>query len=344
MQYPATGCEARINRPSGSVLLPHFSGIIGAASNLSQGLSLELPSGWKRRLSRLQEKTNSLFQSEPKQARPRLCPACGTLVGATSTRCFQCGANVNYSLAAASKTLERLMPAASPATYGILFFTVLMFAATLLATVRESGAGALGSTLGLGGISGPILARFGASAPLPFNLREPWRFVMAIFLHGGLLHIGMNMWVLMDIAPQIEELYGSARFFFLYVATGIAGFVLSSATNHFSVGASASLLGLIGVMLSLTTRRGGYGMQMLRKQLIMWLVYIAVLGLIIRGVDNWAHAGGLAAGFLLGRVMADRTPSTPGEVRLANALGWGTGLVVALSFVAMILANFRGGS
>ena len=36
---------------------------------------------------------------------------------------------------------------------------------------------------------------------------------MAIFLHGSLLHIGFNMWVLMDIAPTIEELYGSARFF-----------------------------------------------------------------------------------------------------------------------------------
>ena len=41
----------------------------------------------------------------------------------------------------------------------------------------------------------------------------PWRLIMATFLHGSLLHIGFNMWVLMDIGPQIEELYGSAVIF-----------------------------------------------------------------------------------------------------------------------------------
>ena len=47
------------------------------------------------------------------------------------------------------------------------------------------------------------------------------------------------MWVLMDIGPQIEELYGSARFLFIYVVTGIGGYVLSSSSGHFSVGGSA---------------------------------------------------------------------------------------------------------
>ena len=102
---------------------------------------------------------------------------------------------------------------------------------------------------------------------------------MAVFLHGSLLHIFFNMWVLMDIGPQIEELYGSARYLFIYVVTGIGGYVVSSAFWHFSVGGSGALLGLIGVLLAMTVGRRTAGMQMLRGQLIRWLIYIAHLGI-----------------------------------------------------------------
>ncbi len=78
--------------------------------------------------------------------------------------------------------------------------------------------------MGLGAINGNVLQRFGASLPLPYDLAQPWRLVMAVFLHGSLMHIVFNMWVLMDIGPEIEELYGSARFFFIYVVTGIGGY------------------------------------------------------------------------------------------------------------------------
>ena len=60
--------------------------------------------------------------------------------------------------------------------------------------------------------------RMGLSGP--FDLAQPWRFITAIFLHGSLLHIGFNMWVLMDLGPTIEEMYGSARFLFIFIATG----------------------------------------------------------------------------------------------------------------------------
>jgi rhomboid protease GluP len=218
-----------------------------------------------------------------------------------------------------------------------------MYAATLLATIHEGGLGAMtgGGFFGLGAIAGPVLMRFGASIPFPFALVQPWRLVMAIFLHGGLLHIGMNMWVLMDIGPVVEEVYGSARFFFLYVATGIAGFLLSSATGHVSVGGSASLLGLIGVMLAITTVREGAHMKALRGQLIRWLIYIAIFGLVFHGVDNMAHLGGLASGFGLGKLMTDRLPSGPAENRRAQILGWGTTAVVVLSFGLMLWTSFH---
>ena len=125
----------------------------------------------------------------------------------------------------------------------------------------------------------------GSSVPWPGDLRHfPWRLIMPTLLHGGLLHIGFNMWVLMDIGGQLEELYGSARYLFIYFFTGIGAYLVSGYFNHgISIGASGSLLGLIGVMLAITTRRDGEHMRMLRSQLVRWLVYLAVLGFVFSG-------------------------------------------------------------
>jgi rhomboid protease GluP len=145
------------------------------------------------------------------------------------------------------------------------------------------------------------------------------------------------MWVLMDIGPQIEELYGSARYLFIYVVTGAIGYVFSSFLGHFSVGGSGALLGLIGLLLAVTTRRGGASMQMLRSQLIKWIIYIAILGFVVSGIDNAAHFGGLVSGFLLGKVMADREPVTAGERKAAYAMGWIAALAIVASFAALFL-------
>jgi rhomboid protease GluP len=287
------------------------------------------------------------FGNNPENARPKLCPACGTLVGANATKCHQCGASMTFSLAAASRSLGRFMPTTSPATYGILTLSCLVYVVTLLATLRQSGSegfgGGLGGLMNLGGIAGDVLQRMGASLPLPYDLAEPWRFVTAVFLHGSLMHIAFNMWVLMDIGPQVEEFYGTGRYLFLYVVTGIGGYVLSSAFGNFSVGGSGALLGLVGVMLAITVGRKTAGMMMLRSQLIRWLIYIAILGFVVRGVDNYAHFGGLATGFLLGRTMVDRPPADTSERNRANAMGWAAAIIVLASFAMAARGVFLAG-
>jgi rhomboid protease GluP len=236
------------------------------------------------------------------------------------------------------------MPGTSPITYAILAISCVLYVVCLLASMREHGLEAPGGIFGLGGIRGDILLRLGESLPLAYNLIQPWRFVMAVFLHASLLHIVFNMWVLMDIGPQIEEVYGSARYFFIYVATGIAGYVVSSGIGgHSSVGASGALLGLIGVLLATTIGRRSAGSQMLRSQLIRWLIYIAVWGLLFPGIDNYAHAGGFVTGLILGKLMEDRPPVTPEARKWAYALGWLTALVVIASFLMMALWLRRAG-
>jgi rhomboid protease GluP len=308
---------------------------------------LELSPRLRWKVDRFKQKLGAAFGGKRENGRPKLCPACGTLVGASATRCHQCGANLTFSLAAASRSLGKLMPETSPATYGILTLSCLMYAVSLMWTMRMSGfqmpsGGGLGALFDFGGINGGVLERLGASMPLPYNLVEPWRFVTAVFLHGSILHIGFNMWVLMDVGPMIEELYGSARYLFLYVFTGICGYLVSSFFFKFSVGGSGALLGLIGVMLAVTMGRKTAGMQMLRGQIIRWLIYIAVFGLLFPGIDNYAHAGGLVAGFILGKLMVDRAPVAPEERKRAYVLGWASALVVLASF-GMVALHLRTG-
>ena len=308
---------------------------------------MPLPIRWRYKIDRWRNQFGSVFRRQPSMARPRLCPACGTLVGSTAGRCHQCGASLTFSLAAASRSLSKLVPQISPVSYGILGLCCILYGASLLITIKRSGfqapGGGFGALFGLGGIDGRVLDRMGASRPLFFyqnDLSQPWRLITAIFLHGSLLHIGFNMWVMMDLAPTIEELYGSARFLFIFIVTGACGYLLSSFTGHNSVGASGSLLGLVGLLLALTTGRQSIGMRMLRSQLLYWLAYIAVLGILMPGIDNYAHVGGFVAGFLLGKVMADRHPADVVERRRAYALGWTTGVAVLASFVFMLLNYF----
>jgi len=240
------------------------------------------------------------------------------------------------------------MPATSPVSYAILGVSCVLYVVSSLATIREGGlvtpTGGIFAVFGLGGIRGDVLVRLGESLPLPYNLMQPWRFVTAIFLHASLLHIVFNMWVLMDIGPEIEELYGSARYLFIYVSTGVGGYLVSSAViGHSSVGASGALLGLIGVLLATTMGRRGLDAQILRRQLVRWLIYIAVWGFLVPSVDNYAHAGGFVTGFILGKIMAERPPVTPEARKWAYLLGWLTAFVVVASFVMMALWLHRSG-
>jgi rhomboid protease GluP len=299
---------------------------------------------WK--MERWFKKLGASSSGESEQPRPKLCPSCRTLVGATATTCHNCGASMRFSMAAANQSLARYLPQTSPMTYVILTVSCAIFLAEFLATQHEvgfqSGGGGLDGILNLGGISNRVLAFGGASGALPADLAEPWRFVTAVFLHGSILHILFNMWFLMGVGPQIEELYGSARYLFIYVVTGIGGYLASSAVGHFSVGGSGALMGLVGVLLALTMGRQSAAAQMMRTRLIYFIIFTAVLGLQMGTVDNWAHGGGLVTGFILGKLMSDRPPATPEQRKLANAMGWGAALVVIASFAMILFNNSRG--
>ena len=144
------------------------------------------------------------------------------------------------------------------------------------------------------------LQQYGASMPWPYMHGEWWRLVTAGFLHGGILHILMNSWVLFDLGAEVEALYGTSRLIVFYFVSTVTGFLMSSMLGHSpSVGSSAGIFGLIGAMLAFGfTDKSSLGAQV--KALYgRWVIYALVLSF-IPGVDYYAHIGGLAGGFLTG--------------------------------------------
>src|SRR6266852_7274650 len=247
---------------------------------------------------------------------------------------------LRFSLVALSKKLSGVFgESETPVTSALLVANILMLGVSLVLTMQAGEAGGLHTLFGM---SGEASYRLGASHPYGiFVQHQWWRLVTAMFLHGGLIHIGFNMMNLMQFGPELEELYGSGRYLFLYVVTGALGFVASALMGHFSIGASGALLGLIGAMLAVTSKRGGSFMRELRSRLITSVAILFMIGYMhFLAIDNAAHMGGFAVGFILGKIYDDRQPMNSREKQKAYVLGWVAGIILLASFVLMIL-HFR---
>jgi len=85
-----------------------------------------------------------------------------------------------------------------------------------------------------------------------------WTLLTGVYLHGSLLHILFNMLWVRQLAPAVEQLYGSGRLAVIYTVAGVAGFALSNAVGiRFTLGASGAVFGLLGAMVAYGRSRGG---------------------------------------------------------------------------------------
>lgn len=177
-----------------------------------------------------------------------------------------------------------------------------------------------------------------------FVMGQYWRLVTAGFLHGGLMHILMNMLGLFYVGVQVEEAYGTARYLVFYFLTTVCGFLASAwwAPNVLSIGASAGIFGLLGAMIALGVRdRSAYG-AMIRSMYVRWAIYGLAFGILpsligISVMDNAAHLGGITSGFAVAYLAG-----TPRMHKPAIEMFWrvAAGIAIAItafSFVEMFL-------
>jgi rhomboid protease GluP len=182
-----------------------------------------------------------------------------------------------------------------------------------------------------------VLYAFGAKIGLQNIDGQWWRLVTAGFLHGNLLHILMNSWVLFDLGAQVEQVYGASRMWVIYFVATVAGFYASAVFNPgLSIGASAGVCGLLGAMIALGVRHRNPAGAAIRGMYVRWAVYMLIFGLMVSGVDNYAHIGGLAAGFAVA-YMAETPRAAGGTEGLWQAASWFCVILTAVSFLKMWL-------
>ncbi len=197
-----------------------------------------------------------------------------------------------------------------------------------------------------------VLLRFGAMYGPLIGAGEYWRLFTAIFLHSGILHLLFNCVGLWIIGRLVEGLYGRFRFIAIYLIAGLSGSALSYVFNKTAagVGASGAVFGILGALtayfLAHRDLMGDMGRQNLTGLAVVVALNFAV-GLIIPGIDNWAHLGGLAGGFALGLALAPRyryeTVETPFGVgrRISGQRSPGMRWLVAVVALAAIVGLVR---
>jgi rhomboid protease GluP len=218
-----------------------------------------------------------------------------------------------------------------PVTLSLIVLNSLVFLAML-----TQGAGWLHASTGL-----PLA--WGANFGPATKDGEWWRLGSAMFLHFGVFHLGMNMFSLWDGGRLVERMYGPARFILIYVIAGLTGNLLSlfaQGDQAVSAGASGAIFGVYGALISylwLARHRQNAGEY---KRLFWGALLFAMLaiglGFLIKGIDNYAHLGGLAGGLFIGLMLAPANVYTP---RFSQATTRGLAGVSLVLAVALMIAH-----
>jgi rhomboid protease GluP len=216
----------------------------------------------------------------------------------------------------------------------VLTINIAIFVMMVIADIRAGG----DTSQVLMNPSARAFYDFGGRIISLIDRGEWWRLVTPNFIHLGLLHLLFNSFALYQIGPLVEESYGSQKFIFLYLATGIAS-NLGSYTFHINgAGASGSIFGLIGLMAVYGYRQGGTFGRELMRQMLIWAAFGIMMGFGI-GADNVGHIGGMIAGAALGFIIRPGEPATSRGAMAWNAAAIAAAAIVTISFV-MVAVNY----
>lgn len=303
-----------------------------------------------------------LSEAEPTRdiyaGRPSVCRNCGALVGAGESACAVCdmpvgGTRQDTTTAAQQTPSGRPHPdpetlrfaravLTRPSNFTFVFLAINVFIFLLMSFAAPGGSE-----------NNEVLSAYGAKYNSLINEGQWWRLVTPVFLHIGWLHLLVNMYSLFVLGPYVEKLYGSARFVFFWIATGVAGVVASYLASSSgmrggvlarflfrggdgpSAGASGALFGLIGVLFVFGIKfrhelpegfKRAFGTGMIPTILINLFI-----GYTIPYIDNAAHLGGFVAGALLALFVGYKRPGQ----RASVAVLWHVLQFAALALVVV---------
>jgi rhomboid protease GluP len=161
-----------------------------------------------------------------------------------------------------------------------------------------------------------------------------WRLTTPIFLHGGLVHLFVNTYSLYIIGPDVEAMFGRAKFLCIYIIAGILGNIASFAfCPNVSIGASGAIFGLLGALLYMSYTYRNIFSEAYVINIIVMIIINLVYGFFHVEIDNYAHIGGLIGGYLSAACLG-----------MSNDKAWNNrkGLALMLLIVLSVTAIFWG--
>jgi rhomboid protease GluP len=157
---------------------------------------------------------------------------------------------------------------------------------------------------------------FGADyGPLTLN-GEWWRLVTSMFVHFGVVHIGLNMWCLWNLGRAAEQMMGRASYLLAYFVSGIFSSVASVYWHPMgaSAGASGAVFGLAGALVSYVYLKKTPSHLKINSKMLgslgTFIAYNLAFGA-LPGISNAAHIGGLVMGLLVGATLPAAGASEP---------------------------------
>ena len=271
----------------------------------------------------MREKRNSL-----------LCPGCRKLISRDEEYCPYCG------MKSPGKRLPDFFQrwSATPAEIVrplIIINVVFYLLSLLLAPIQIGG---LHNPLNFLSPGNQSLLIVGATGSMPvFHLHRWWTLISASFLHGSLLHLLFNMVALNQLGRITADIFGLHRFLIIYVVSGVIGFYISTLAGvMFTIGASASICGLIGALLYYGKSRGGEYGNLVVSQVRGWIIGLVIIGFFLPAINNWGHGGGLLGGLMLAAILGyqERRPAS----RVIRQLAL---LVVLITLATLCWAAFQ---
>jgi rhomboid protease GluP len=281
-----------------------------------------------------------------------ICASCGSLVGVNDERCYSCGRR-NPGLWGFGPMLRQfgndlgfisLVLGGCTGLYGVMLLMTVIMGGNVM------GGGNILSILS----PDPVVSfMFGASGAQPvFRFRRWWTPLSATWLHGGVLHILFNMMALRQLGPATADIYGAGRMVIVYTVAGVTGFLMSSIAGlllgglpipflrgaDFTLGASASIFGLVGALVYYG-RRGGS--SMIHREAMGYVTSLFIMGLLLPGIDNYAHAGGFLGGYAAAIWLDPLKPERMDHFALAAACIVLSALAIIGSILTAIPLVFR---
>lgn len=179
------------------------------------------------------------------------------------------------------------------------------------------------------------LVEFGAKYDPAILEGEWWRFISAMFIHIGPLHLFMNSLALFFLGAAVERIFGTTRFFWIYFLAGLFGSVASFVFNdNISAGASGAIFGLFGALLYFGVRHKKLFFRTMGMNILVILGINLVFGFVVPMVDNGAHIGGLIGGFIASAIVG-----LPGHKRDRSMIG--AFLAGAILMVGLLVAGYN---